>query len=222
MTYTAINRIGMRYGRLVVTERAENRNEKSRWVCQCDCGNTKTVIAQELESGKTRSCGCFRKEVAAASLRTHGLSHINGKTMPEYQAWSGLIQRCENPKNKRFHDYGGRGIKVCERWRISFADFFADMGLKPSPKHSIDRINNDGNYESGNCRWATDAEQRSNKRSIRPRTTRHNGIYVALDGKRLLLKIACEKIGVNYDRVRRRFYKNGRTDIYAALGLSHG
>jgi hypothetical protein len=122
-------------------------------------------------------------------VRTHGKSHT-----AESRVWKGMIQRCTNPKRRGWERYGGRGITVCERWRASFADFLADMGARPSPKHSIDRIDNDGHYEPANCRWATKHEQGSNTRAV----TR------MLDGKPISLRGMAELSGLHVRTIRYR------------------
>lgn len=146
--------IGQRFSRLLVVEHAHSINYRHSWSCRCDCGKTVVALGSNLRTGKTRSCGCLMKGCNS----THGLSRL-----PEYAVWSTMIQRCTNKNNKRYHCYGGRGISVCEKWR-TFHEFFEDMGPRPSKNHSIDRINNDGNYEPGNVRWATGVEQANNKR----------------------------------------------------------
>lgn len=130
-------------------------------VCICDCGQRVVVSRDHLRSGHTKSCGCSLKEFVGAAKTTHGKS----KTA-EYFVWSNMVQRCTNPKKERYPRYGGRGIKVCERWNV-FVNFIADMGPRPSLQHSIDRIDNDGNYEPGNCRWATRKQQQSNNSRTR-------------------------------------------------------
>lgn len=127
------------------------------WACRCSCGTEKVVQGSNLRSGHSQSCGCLMREV----VTTHGRYLTR-----QYRAWSGMIARCHSPKNGGFKHYGGRGISVCKRWR-SFENFLADMGERPGPKHSIDRIDTNGNYEPENCRWATNAEQQLNKRTTR-------------------------------------------------------
>jgi hypothetical protein len=150
---------GQRFGRLVVQQRAYRRPGVSpEWLCRCDCGAEKIIAASSMTSGRSKSCGCLRSDFGKAK-RTHG-----AKRTPEYYSWSHMIYRCENPKANRYDRYGGRGITVCERWRHSFENFLADMGNRPSPQHTLDRINSDGNYEPANCRWATWKQQANNRK----------------------------------------------------------
>lgn len=154
----------------VIAYAGVNEFEQSLWLCRCECGTERVVAGSRLTTGRSRSCGCLRAE----SITTHGSSYT-----PEYQAWAAMIHRCSNSANEHFLDYGGRGVTVCTGWLLSFATFLSDVGLKPSRKHSLDRIDNDGHYSCGhceeclencwtmNCRWATVKEQNRNKRSNR-------------------------------------------------------
>lgn len=161
---------GLRFGRLTVTgdagkyvspQGAELRQVRA----VCDCGIEITANLNSLKGGITASCGCYRTELAIASIK-HGDAR-KGAATKEYKVWGNMIARCENPNVDRYPIYGGRGIKVCDEWRESFEAFLHDMGRKPSPEHSIDRIDVNGNYEPGNCRWATAEVQANNKRNSR-------------------------------------------------------
>lgn len=132
----------------------------TEWHCICSCGTKKVVRGSCLVQGVLRSCGCLSIERST----THGNAPRTGVSS-EYRSWAHAKSRCECITNNKYPDYGGRGITMCERWRNSFAAFLEDMGKKPSSKHSIDRENNNGNYEPGNCRWATILQQANNKRT---------------------------------------------------------
>lgn len=153
-------------------------------VAECDCGTIFVTSAGKMSLGQVRSCGCLQRDATGAASTTHGESR-GRKHSAEYRIWLALKNRCNNP---RFKDYHGRGIKVCARWQESFESFLSDMGRRPTPKHSIDRKDNDGNYEPDNCRWATPTEQRRNNRNTRPLTA---------FGKTQLLTDWAKETGVN-------------------------
>ena len=155
-----INLAGKRYGRIVVIARDGTANSDAAWLCQCDCGNHKRIKGAALRAGLTTSCGCYRRQNLLSQVTKHG-----GVGTAEYRAWKGMKTRCTNPKEPGWKYYGGRGIRVCDRWLNSFEAFLADVGPRPSPQHSIDRYpDNDGNYEPSNVRRATQAEQSQNRR----------------------------------------------------------
>lgn len=145
---------GQRIHRFVVVGPMFKRGNHYSHNCVCDCGKEFVVRVEHLRSGAYKTCGCGR------SLK-HGHARA-GKQTHEYRAWRHILRRCLEPGCVEYGRYGGRGITICNRWRESFSDFLSDMGPKPTPKHSIDRINNNGNYEPGNCRWATPAQQSRN------------------------------------------------------------
>ncbi len=188
---------GRVFGRLTVRGR-EFRNSAGRrweyWLCDCECGmRGKAVRMGALESGVTLSCGCLQREKAARTCCDRNETH-GGSSLPEYIIWKTMRSRCNNPRNRKFKDYGGRGIKVCDRWN-SFELFLADMKSRPSSRHSIDRQNNSLGYEPGNCHWALCREQNNNRRDNRVLT--HCGVTATMAQW-------ADSTGINYGTIKSR------------------
>ncbi|MEJ7730505.1 MAG: hypothetical protein WKG00_14950 [Polyangiaceae bacterium] len=185
--YTALRHIGM------------NKRGRAIWEVRCDCGTVSTALSNSLVTGHTQSCGCHRLDRLRETIRTHGEAPRSGSTN-EYRTWRQMRTRCENPADKGYENYGGRGISICAGW-ASFNAFLADMGRKPTAAHSIDRIDNEQGYQCGrcaecvargaaaNCRWATVKEQQRNKRSNK---------LVRCGDADLALVAACEQVGIKY------------------------
>lgn len=194
-----IDLTNMKFGRLTPIRFVGRKNDRTLWECVCDCGNHTIVGYSNLVSGITKSCGCYDVECklqrnkdrrkSATSEEFRCFQSISDH--PLYGIWSSMVTRCSNPNRKHYDSYGGRGIKVCDRWlgENGFENFVHDMGERPSLKHSIDRIDVNGNYEPSNCRWATTKEQCRNKRTTK---------YVYLNGNEIPLIELCEMLGLNY------------------------
>lgn len=178
-----IDMTGKRFGRLVAVRRVANGAcGKAAWECKCDCGCVIIALAGNLSSATTQSCGCLKRE----QQTRHGHARKRNASA-EYRAWHNIRSRCSNQRSKDWPRYGGRGIRVCARWDESFEAFLADMGGRPSRSHSLDRINNDGDYEPGNCRWSLPLEQGRN---------RHNNRIYELNGVALIESEWCRRLGL--------------------------
>lgn len=182
--------IGLRFARLVIVEYiAGIHGKKARARCKCDCGNEVTAIINNLTRGATKSCGCLNDETRVAVNTKHGLTEST-----EHQIWAGMLQRCMNPNHPQYHNYGGRGIRVCERWQ-EFKNFLVDMGRRPSLEYSLDRKDNNGDYCPGNCKWSTREEQCRNRRY---------NVRLTINGETKLLVEWAEEYGLKPATIRRR------------------
>lgn len=211
----AISLIGQRFGRLTVEAFAGRRFNGTwslTWRCRCDCGNVSVVRTASLRAGVTRSCGCVSKaafRVQGEKNVTHGEARRTSRS-PEYNAWIAMHRRCRDPRRSSYKLYGGRGITVCERWQ-RFSAFLVDMGRRPSPAHSVDRIDPNGNYEPANCRWATTSDQQINRRD-RPK--------YEFQGERLTLVQWSRKTGIKAATLYKRITSNW--DLSLALSTPPG
>jgi hypothetical protein len=190
------NLSGQFFGGVSVVCYAGSQNQTSMWYCRCVCGNFFIAMSSNLQRGNTTSCGCFHSQRCSEAHKTHGFT--NKQRESGYGCWASMKQRCLDPNSISYPHYGARGIKICDRWLESFKNFYADMGPRPSLKHSIERKNNDGNYEPQNCVWATGLEQAF---------TKSNVIHVMFEGKKVVLAEAIRKSGLTngcvYARVER-------------------
>lgn len=191
-----VDRTGFVYGRLTVVSKTDSRASGGSvvWLCRCSCGKETTASGSILQAGQKQSCGCYFIEVAAAkgrAMKKHGMTNTKS-----HKAWVGMRQRCSNKRNKKFPDYGGRGIVVCDRWEL-FENFIADMG-EPKDGESIDRIDVNGNYCTENCRWANQLTQQNNRR---------DNVEIWLDGYRKTLAQYARDHGLDQDKIQRRLKK---------------
>lgn len=199
-----VNLVGKKFGRLLVVEKATPLNGRTRWLCKCDCGNNCIVHGSSLKTGNTTSCGCYKTENAK---RLYSTVRQNDKHL--YAVWNGIKQRCNNPNNSSFHNYGGRGIKICDSWANCYENFYEwamNNGYKKGMQ--IDRINNDGNYEPKNCRFVNREIQANNKRNIKLYTI--NGVTKSMPQW-------CREYKQDYYLVRQRVSKLGWTIEEALL-----
>lgn len=186
-----IDRTGKVYGYLTVLSFAgKNKLGQSNWLCRCECGVERVIFSGNLNNGHTVSCGCKK------GILKHGENRNSHRT-PEYQAMAGILQRCLNPKSPAFKHYGGRGITVCKEWNsmVKYQEFLSHIGRKPTPSHTVERIDNSKGYQPGNVRWATAGEQMRN--------TRRN-IKVVIDGLEMCFKDACVKFSISPSAAKKR------------------
>jgi hypothetical protein len=201
----ALNLIGRVFGRLTVIERVEKptwSESISWWHCRCDCGGAVDVRGHDLKAGYTNSCGCLRSEATRRAKTIHGRRNTR-----EYRSWIGLKDRCLNQKCKRFPDYGGRGIQVAPEWIHDFQRFFADVGPCP-PRYTLERIDNNGHYGPGNCRWASRKEQASNRRS---------NVWIEWNGERLTQYEWAKRFDVAPNTISKYWKRHHSLDAVVAM-----
>lgn len=202
----ADNLVGRRYGRLTVLSYAGRRSGHFLWLCRCDCGSDAQALGTNMKRGNTTSCGCFHKEATSIAKKTHGYSHGSRR---EYTAYQSMIGRCYRSSARSYEHYGARGIAVCDRWRIGegilsgFECFLADMGEHPGRGYSIDRVNNDGYYEPGNCRWATAQQQAGNTSRSR---------WIEYQGERMIVADLARRTGIRRTTLLARFARGCSVD----------
>jgi len=177
-----VNLVGKKNNYLSVISFDSKKNGRLYWLCKCDCGNEKVVSGKNFVAGSVKSCGCFHKKQTSIASIKHGKSRSK-----IYAAWVAIINRCYNKKYYAFHRYGGRGIFMCDKWRLSFESFYIDMGDPPTVNHSIDRIDNNKGYYKENCRWATKKQQALNTSVVK---------IQVLDGVEMGKREASIKIGI--------------------------
>lgn len=200
------NLTGVRRGLLVALKyigTMENRH--ARWLCQCDCGNMHEVDGATFLRWMCRSCGCYRDKISQESHTTHGKTNT-----PEYQVWLGIIKRTEDPTHQSWKNYGGRGLKMCDKWRNSFEAFLADVGLRPSKGHSLDRLNNSLGYFPENCAWKTSVQQARNRR---------NNHLITYKNETITLAEMTERLGFTKHMLRQRL--NSGMTVEEAVETPH-
>lgn len=205
-----IDLAGRRFGRWLVLHRTDPpldwKHGRVWWFCRCDCGTEKAVFGNSLRSGGSHSCGCLHREMA--SRRMSGKNHpmyrhghtCNNQRSKEWRTWNAMIRRCTYESMDDYDRYGGRGISICPQWRHSFETFLHDVGSAPSAKHSIDRIDNDGNYEPSNIRWATNSEQIKNSRKAR---------LITFQGQTMNIGDWAKETGINRQTIQMRIDHRG-------------
>ena len=184
---------GLRFGRLLVLSKHTKTDQNipgTLWLCKCDCGKVSIKKRLCLVTNTSKSCGCLSLELLLKNATKHGKSQT-----AEYRVWQDMKARCYNKTKNNYSSYGGRGITVCDRWRDSFENFIKDVGIRPSEKHSLERVNNDGNYEPSNVRWATGIEQSNNTRSNR---------VIVYKNKKMTVAQAAREFGIDHELLRSR------------------
>lgn len=210
-----INLTGHTYGELVVLSYSGRTQHGSTvWICQCACGNQTETTSNRLRTGTTKSCGCrnIRKTIernVANTIHGHASSSLKRET-PTYRSWQCMIFRCQNPSADNYPEYGGRGVTVCDRWR-SFELFLNDLGVRP-PRMTLDRIDVNGNYEPGNCRWATAITQGRNRRSNK---------FLTFNGETLTIAEWVERLGCKSSAIRERLRKGWSVERTLTEPIEH-
>lgn len=196
-----IDLTGQRFTRWTVIRRTQNTTQgQARWLCRCDCGTEAVMLSILLRHGISRSCGCLKRERHALRSTKHG--HATNGISPTYHSWAGMVARCTNPRHTAAAHYSRNGVRVCERW-LTFSNFLTDMGEKPSGM-SLDRFpDHKGNYEPGNCRWATPTEQSRNKANNR---------IMTLNGVSKTMAEWCDDLGMNRGTLSHRIHRAGWSD----------
>lgn len=202
----------MKYNRLTVIENAGyNRHHQRMVKVSCECGTVKVILENEVKNGYTKSCGCLRRETTSKSTRTHGATR-QGNMPTEYRSWQGMKTRCDNPNQRSYKHYGARGIKVCDRWR-DYATFISDMGPKPSPDYTIERMDVNGDYTPTNCCWATRTTQARNKRNNR---------FVEFRGRKMSMAQLAEETGRSYDSIKDRLNRGLTPEQAVTIPITPG
>lgn len=193
--------LGKKYGKLTILKEVDRKLYKGVYyrmvLCKCDCGNEKVIGFQSVKTGNALSCGCYNLEISKKRATKHGLYGKKKDRPLESDIWQRMKQRCLNPNSFAYEHYGGRGIKVCDRWINNFEFFIEDMGWRPSESHSIERIDVNGDYCPENCKWILKSEQRRNRRDSK---------FITYNNKELLLSEWCKELNLNYQMIRRRVY----------------
>lgn len=194
---------GKKFGMLTVIGLQDTDSRKTYWVCQCDCGNIKVVRSDSLQSGAIRSCGCMKKAQEKINLTKHHSHKMSGTRI--YHIWRGMKDRCYNVHSPNYYRWGGRGITICDEWKDNFSVFYSwAMENGYSENLTIDRIDNNGNYEPSNCRWATIEEQSRNRKS---------NVVIQIGNSKRTLKEWCEIFELEYGTILERYHNNGFESI---------